>query len=329
MVFTQKTVSEMQKSACLIDYPQGTQYQRNIGTGFFIKDCKNNNIFYFLITNHNLNYILFDTEKPKLYGDNIELDCQFLSRKLDDFFISYPLYNENGELIRILTLPSLFIESIIIPNSRYKEDSKTEASETDFCIFKINFEKNKQIISHKNILIDPNQIKLEIQKLCYQDFNLLNDKLNLKLNSNKEYIEKYIISRDGYASLTGFPIEKTNIDYLDDKTVFMLEYSTMFAKIIKTDNTFIEFTAIKDKKGQTPIKLSEDINGLSGSPLLSRILIQETPDPETVKFDYIVLGMCIEGVTAISIEYLQKIIKDKTKTTEITNPTFGQLIIEQ
>lgn len=337
MQYTQKTISEMEKVACLIDHPKKIEFQANIGTGFFIQLDTNSEVFYFVMTNHNLNNHLYEKIKVgdkyvqpvNLYGDSSNLNPYDVAKKLDDFFIYCPHYDLNGKLEWTFSLPPLYIESIIIPKNRYLKDGITQDTTTDFCFFKINLSVEIQ----DECVPSPDTIKPLIKELCYSDFNFLNEKLkrynNIKFHSNIDFVQNQIIQKNQLVTFTGFPINKSDFNYDENGNTLKFEYSTIFAEIQNISNELIDITNQRKKNGEISTDKIDDMNGLSGSPLLHRIEFKETPESKPFDEFHIVIGMFIAGTAAISINHLQNVLNDKTKITEISNPNFGKLIVEQ
>lgn len=316
MTTSQKILRTFQQCAVLIEIPKGDNYPGPIGTGFFINNTSDENIFYFFMTNHNFwRYHDKDKEgkyKGGLYAKNKNINMDEVRKRISDYFIYFPEYDDKDEFIGVgeMPLPPFFIESLIIPTcgENFGDKDSNKLNEDDFCILKIDFNINKEKEKYNEI---SDELKSKIKKLSYSKF------------SDNEKIES-IVKNKYTVSVTGFPIEErnTDLDYNAYECKMHFRYSTAFVEIDGLErNSFLKLNKLRKKNGDTYKDFTTEMNGLSGSPLLYNSNNQP-----------IVLGMLILGgdldspyagtAYAISINHLLMRIKDTQYVTEIKNPSF-------
>ncbi|MCQ9327488.1 hypothetical protein [Neisseria dentiae] len=306
MTISQKILRTFQKSTLLIEHPRGDDYPGVVGTGFFINDTSDENIFYFLMTNHNFwRY----KNKGGLYAQNTQIDMNEVQNRIDNFRIYFPKYNDNDEYIGDVCddpLPPIFIKSLIIPSSG-KNFSK-QLNEDDFCILKLDFNISEEREKYNEVCCE---FKSKIKELSYSKF------------ANNEIIED-IVKKECRVSITGFPRNNINNDLDFDKCILKInaKYYTAFAKIARLErNFFLKLHELRQKNGDPFEDFSTEMNGLSGSPVL---FISNNQS--------IVLGMLILGgnlgteyegtAYSISINHLLMCLKDDQYVTEIKNQKF-------
>ena len=308
------------ESVCPLIYWPKEQYPLFVGGGFLIR-AEEINVYYFIMTNHNLsryipsNMIPNKIEKFKnkrwIFADNLEFEPDELITMIPDLFIGFHEIHKPGSDLKTTKILPQFIESILFPKD-FLDITAGTIDENDFIIFKINFDQK---------LLDDEK---EGIRNYYKNI-IINSCLEIFSPAALEMIITSYIKEEKFLSFTGFleSLNEYEITESIDKNLegivsLGLHYYTTIGKPIFFDKKLIELDedSLIDKQS---FKNKNKLNGLSGSPvfanpIISNDYLQETPTPCLV-------GMAIRETQIIYIHHIIDMILNK-KLFELRNPNY-------